>query len=66
MSELGHSRLSQSVLSAARCPLPSENDLSAALQRNDAMGQKAKFLDNQRTSALALKVDVSRVHEYTP
>jgi hypothetical protein len=34
--------------------------------QNDAKGQKAKFLNNQRTSASALKEDVSRFYEYTP
>lgn len=28
-------------------------------------GQKAKFRDNQRTSALAPKAEVSRFYEYT-
>jgi hypothetical protein len=37
----GHSRLIGPALPVSRCPLPSESDRSAALQRNDAMGQNA-------------------------
>jgi hypothetical protein len=41
MSASGHSRPGRLILPASRCPLPSESDRSAALQRNDARGQKA-------------------------
>jgi hypothetical protein len=42
MSAQGHSRRNAPALPASRCPLPSESDRSAALQRNDAMGQQRK------------------------
>jgi hypothetical protein len=40
MTAQGHSRLSQPVMPPSRCPLPPQSDHAAALQRNDAMGQK--------------------------